>query len=113
MAKPAPRPLPVTDGTDGVTVRLRLTPKARQNRVLGLVDDGDGGTVLRVAVTAPPEKGKANAALIALLAKEWGVAKSHINVVQGATDRRKMLHIAGDAPTLSARLTAWMEGLDG
>ena len=107
------RPLPVTDGPDGVTVRVRLTPKAKRNHVLGLIDDSEGGTLLRVGVTAAPERGKANAALIGLLAKEWGVAKSHIRVVQGATERRKMLHIAGDTATLSAHLRAWIEGLDG
>ena len=56
-------------------------------------------------VTAVPEAGKANEALIKLLAKEWGVAKSSISLVAGATDRNKILHIAGDAGDLMARLS--------
>ena len=56
-------------------------------------------------VTAVPEAGRANEALIKLLAKQWGVAKSSISLVAGATDRNKILHVAGDAGDLMARLS--------
>lgn len=106
-------PLPIKELADGITVALRLTPKAKRSGVAGVRDDGEGGVALRVSVTAAPEKGRANAALIRLLAREWGVAKSRISVARGATDRRKVLHIAGDPGALAAQIAAWMEGLDG
>ena len=89
---------------DGVRVAVRLTPKASRNAIAGIAEAGQGEAVLKVMVTAVPEAGKANEALIKMLAKEWGVAKSSISLVAGATDRNKILHIAGDAGDLMARL---------
>ncbi len=90
-------------------VAVRLTPRAARAGVQGLAPEADGGVVLKVAVTAAPEAGKANAALIKLLAKAWRLPKSDITVVAGATDRRKTLHIAGEAATLRRRLEEWIE----
>lgn len=87
---------------------MRLTPKAARDRVAGLADEADGGVVLKVAVTAVPENGKANTALIKLLAKEWKLAKTTITVVAGATDRRKTLLVAGDPDRLTTLLQDWM-----
>lgn len=87
---------------------MRLTPKAARDRVAGLAAEADGGVVLKVAVTAVPENGKANAALIKLLAKEWKLAKTTITVVAGATDRRKTLLVAGDPDRLMTLLQDWM-----
>ena len=92
----------------GVRVRLKVTPKAKREQIGGLLDEPDGGKALKVAVTAAPEDGKANAALIALLAKEWGVAKSAISVVSGATDRRKLVEIRGPSRELLATLQGWL-----
>ena len=89
---------------DGVRVAIRLTPKASRNAIAGIAEAGQGDAVLKVMVTAVPEAGRANEALIKLLAKQWGVAKSSISLVAGATDRNKILHIAGDAGDLMARL---------
>lgn len=93
----------------GVLLAVRLTPKAGRARVGSVVEGADGGRVLKVAVTAPAEKGKANAALIALLAKTWRLPKSAITVVRGATDRNKTLMIAG-TPELLSVLTKRIEG---
>jgi uncharacterized protein (TIGR00251 family) len=90
---------------DGVRVAVRLTPKASRNAIACIAEAGQGEAVLKVMVTAVPEAGRANEALIKLLAKEWGVAKSSISLVAGATDRNKILHIAGDAGDLMARLS--------
>lgn len=92
----------------GVRVQLRLTPKASRDRVDGLAPEADGGTVLKVSVTAVPEDGKANAALIKLLSKEWRQPKSTMEIVQGATDRRKVLLITGEPGDILARLEQWM-----
>lgn len=102
---------PVARTAHGVRVRVRVAPKAARDGVQGLAAEADGGTVVKVRVAAAPEGGKANAALIGLLAKEWGVAKSAIAITGGAADRRKTLTVRGDAAMLAARLTAWAAGL--
>jgi uncharacterized protein (TIGR00251 family) len=96
---------PFKPTADGVRVAVRLTPKASRNAIAGVAESGQGETVLKVMVTAVPEAGRANEALIKLLAKEWGIAKSSMSLVAGATDRNKILHIAGDPDDLMARLT--------
>ena len=70
------------------TFNVRVTPHAKQNKVV----ESDG--VLRVYTTVAPEKGKANAAVIELLAKRFGVAKSQIKIVRGDTTRDKVIEIA-------------------
>ena len=92
----------------GVRARLKVTPKAKRNQIGGLLDEPDGGKAVKVSVTTAPEDGKANAAVIALLAAEWGVAKSAISVVSGATDRRKLVEIRGPSQELLARLQGWL-----
>jgi len=79
----------------GITLDVRLTPKATHDRIGPLAADADGNVVLKVAVTAPPEDGKANKALIKLLAKSWRLPKGAITVKKGAKDRRKTLFIEG------------------
>lgn len=89
-------------------VRVKVTPKAKRSQFGGLLDEPDGGKALKVSVTAAPEAGKANEAVIALLAQEWGVAKSAISVVSGATDRRKLVEIRGPSQALLSRLQGWL-----
>jgi uncharacterized protein len=96
---------------DGVRVAVRLTPKASRNGVAGLAQTLPGEWAVKTMVTAVPEAGRANEALINLLAKEWGVAKSVVTVVAGATDRNKILHIAGDPGDLLNRLSGWAADL--
>jgi uncharacterized protein YggU (UPF0235/DUF167 family) len=62
--------------------------------------------MLKARVTAPPEKGKANASLIALLADSLHVSKSAITIASGETARVKSIEIQGDAAQLRARLEA-------
>jgi uncharacterized protein len=97
--KPAFEPLP-----DGIRLYLRVTPNAGLDRIDGFEPRDDGTTVLRVRVKAVPDKGKANAAVIALLGKSHGVPKSTITLVSGDTARLKTLHIAGDPEALAIAL---------
>ena len=103
---------PVTPVADGVRVRLRVQPRARRNRVDGLVAEADGGAALKIAVTAAPESGAANEAVIALLAGEWGLAKSALTLVSGAADRRKTIKLAGDPQRLARQLRDWIGELE-
>jgi uncharacterized protein len=94
----------------GIRLRVKVQPKARHEGVAGVMADGgkpdSWGSALKLSVGAPPEDGKANAAVIALLAESLGVAKSAISVVGGATNRRKLVEIRGDATGLRAALDA-------
>ena len=80
------------------TLTVKLTPKASRNGVQGWADGPDGTRVLKVSVTAVPEKGKANEALIALLSKEWKLPKKAFSLIRGETDRLKVLKIEGKIP---------------
>lgn len=75
-------------------VRIRLQPRASRNELGEWRRDPAGGGAVRIArVTAPPVDGKANAALIRLLAKEYDVAPSSIRILQGETSRDKLVEI--------------------
>jgi len=64
---------------------------------------------LKAEITAPPEGGKANAAVIALLAEAWRLPKSSLSVLKGATSRDKTIAVAGDPVDLSQRIAQWMK----
>ena len=110
MARPEADPAgtPFSAVAGGLRVRLKVTPRSARNRVEGLAPEADGGVALKVSVTAAPEDGKANAAVIKLLAAEWDVPKSTIEVVLGAADRRKLVQLAGDPAALRRRLEDWL-----
>ena len=93
----------------GVVVRLKVAPRASRERIEGTVADSDGGAALKVSVTAAPEGGRANAAVIALVARVLRLPKSSLAVVSGASSRRKTLRIAGDHAEIEARLAALAE----
>ena len=76
-------------------ITVKLTPKASRNEVNGWREGADGQNILKCAVTAVPEKGKANKALIVLLSKHYRVAKSAITIIKGETDRLKIIEIQG------------------
>jgi len=73
-------------------VALRVTPKARHQGISEEIAP-DGSVRYRIQVTAPAEGGKANAAVIAVLAKHLGLAKSRITLVRGDSGRDKLVRI--------------------
>lgn len=99
---------PFSPANGGLRAAIRLTPKASRDRIVGPADEADGNTVLKVQVTAVPEDGKANAALLKLLSKAWRVPRSDMEIVLGAADRRKVVLISGDSEELRHRLEQWM-----
>ena len=74
------------------TTRLsvKVSPKASRDAVVGWL-----GETLKVSVTAAPERGKANAAVIELLAQTLSLPRSAVRVARGQTDSRKLLEISG------------------
>lgn len=105
----ATTPPPFQAVPDGLVVTVKLTPKSRRAGIEGVTQEpGPGGPViaLKARVAAPPEDGKANAALIELLAREWDLPKTSMTLVSGTTQRLKRIHIKGDPAALAARLKA-------
>jgi len=94
---------PLREGRGGFVLGVKVRPRAARARV-GPVTDG----LLKVAVTEPPEGGRANRAVKKTLAKKLGIAQSRLELVSGAGSRKKAVLIQG----LSAREIAQRLGLD-
>ncbi len=90
----------------GLELFLRVTPNSGRDAIDGVELRDDGRSVLRLRVTAVPDKGKANAAVVALIAKALGVPKSKVELVSGETARLKTLRIEGDGEALIALIDA-------
>lgn len=71
---------------------LRVTPNARSARLV-VEPEGAEGPRLKLRVTVPPEDGKANKAVIAMLAKALGLPKSALTLERGDTSRIKVIHV--------------------
>ncbi len=82
--------LQVVEGKEGCTFRVRIVPRSRQDQV-----DGVHGDALKLRLTAPPERGKANRALSKFLAERLGVSPSDVEILSGHTSRRKRVHVRG------------------
>ncbi|MCR6671166.1 DUF167 family protein [Devosia ginsengisoli] len=93
-------------GPTGLSLFVRVTPNAGRDAIEGIEIRDDGSCVLRIRVKAVPDKGKANAAAVALLAKALGVPKSAISVAAGDTSRFKTLAVSGDGAVLAAGVDA-------
>lgn len=100
--------MPFRIAADGIRIRVVAHPGARHDAVEGLRAEADGGVALRVAVRAAPEGGKANEAVIRLLAREWGIPRRSLRLVSGAGDRRKSFHLSGEPKALLAHLQSWL-----
>ena len=77
-----------------IRFRVRLTPRARGDAIVAW-EEGSGEPVLRVRVSAPALEGRANRALVRLLAKALTVPSRDVAVVQGATSRDKLIEVRG------------------
>jgi uncharacterized protein len=80
----------VRDSSGGATFTVKVQPRARKNAITGELDGA-----LKLALTAPPSDGKANAACIEFLANLLRVARSSITIASGQTSRRKVIRVAG------------------
>ncbi len=91
-------------GSGGLTISVRLTPKSSRDALEAPEALSDGRMVLKARVRAVPEDGKANEALIKLVAKALGAPARSVSVESGATSRLKSLRVAGDGPALASAL---------
>lgn len=83
---------------------LKVIPKAGQDKIDGVLV-GDNGPYVKLRVTAVPEDGKANKAVVKLLAKAWGVPKSALSIVIGETSRDKVIEIENGGD----KVRRWLE----
>ncbi len=92
----------VTEHAEGLILPVRAQPGARRNGV-----QGKQGGALKVAVTAPPQDGRANEALAEVLREALGLKRSQLELVGGATSRDKRFLVRGLARAeLERRLAA-------
>jgi len=104
---------PITPTRDGVRVVIRLSPRARSDRLRGIAATAEGGRVIKVSVTAPAQDGRANEALLQLLSQRWRLPRRDLSLAAGARSRSKILRVAGDSHQLLAKLSAEIASLPG
>jgi uncharacterized protein (TIGR00251 family) len=92
----------IGEHAEGCVLPVRAQPGARKAGVVG-----EQAGALKVAVTAPPEDGRANKALVEVLRKALGVKRSQVELLSGATNRDKRFLIRGVTTVeLASRVTA-------
>jgi uncharacterized protein (TIGR00251 family) len=95
-----PRLLAIADDSRGVTLRVRVTARAKREGILGLHEGA-----LRIAVRAVAERGQANRAVLEVLADRLGLPRSGLSIERGTARREKTIRISGiDAAELRRRL---------
>jgi uncharacterized protein (TIGR00251 family) len=104
---------PSSPARAGLRLAIRLSPRAKADRLNRVLIAADGGRVLSATVTAPPEEGRANEALLRLLARTWRLPRRDLSIVAGAASRHKTVHIAGDPRQLRDRLEILLAALAG
>lgn len=103
-------PAPFRPVKGGVVLFVRLTPKAVSNSIEGCIHE-DRAALVAARVRAVPENGKANEALIRLVAGWLGLAPSSLSINAGDRSRLKQVLITGDAETLGRNLCQKLDAL--
>ncbi|WP_371370902.1 DUF167 domain-containing protein [Sporomusa aerivorans] len=75
---------------DGISVRVRVQPRASKNAVAGIM-----GNCLKINLTSPPVDGEANAACLAFIAGLMHLPKSAVSITSGQTNRQKVIKLTG------------------
>ncbi|MBY5854154.1 DUF167 domain-containing protein [Rhizobium ruizarguesonis] len=90
---------------DHLRLAVRLTPNGGRDAIDGIEADE---AFLKARVAAVPEKGKANKALILLIAQSLRIPKSSVSLISGDTARKKILRIDGDPEDLVKKLEIFL-----
>lgn len=93
---------------DGIEFSVKITANAKQNKIADLYLDEKGNCFLKISVTSTAIEGKANAALINLLADSWQLKKTQVKIKHGSTNRYKIIHIEGNPESLLAHLNNYL-----
>ena len=94
---------------EGLSVRIRLTPRAGEDSLEGCGTLADGSVVLKARVRALPEDGAANTALCKLLARVLDCPVRNVHITGGGKARLKTCRVDGDGAALAGRLTRALE----
>ena len=97
-------PLAAAPSGAGAQLTVRLTPRGGRDALDGIDTDAAGRAMLRARVSAPPEDGAANDALLRLLARALDLPRRALTLEAGATQRVKRVAIAGAPRDIAARL---------
>ena len=98
---------PLRAGRGGLLLAVRVSPKSSRDHVTGLHTGADGQVSLSLKVAAPPDKGKANKAVIALLSRWASLPKSAFEIVSGETARHKSVLVTGNLAKLEALIASF------
>ena len=94
--------MPLRHTPKGLFLHVRATPKAGRDAVIGLMANATGQVALAVKVSKPADKGQANQAVIAVLAKAIGVSKASLRLASGETARDKVVEVTQNAQAVEA-----------
>ena len=103
----------MTVARDGLRLTVRLSPRARTDRLVAVAATAGGGGVLKATVTAPAEAGRANEALLQLLARAWHLPRRDFSIIAGSASRNKTVRIAGDPDDLVEKVIPEIARLPG
>ena len=93
----------ISETKNGIIIIVRARPGAKQTKMLGEYDGA-----VRIALAAPPEKGKANKELVRFLAKEFEVTQTDIEITGGETSKDKRVLIrAKDIEPIKNKISEW------
>jgi uncharacterized protein len=104
-------PLAVVE--DGLRVAIRLVPRAKAEGLVAIAATAEGSRVVKATVTAPAEGGRANEALLQLLARAWRIPRRDLAIIHGFTSRDKAVRVAGDPQKLIKKITHEIARLPG
>jgi uncharacterized protein (TIGR00251 family) len=104
------RTTPFLQSGDKIRIVLRLTPNSSNDEIFG-IEQGPSGPHFKARTRAQPEKGKANTALIKLVAKWLHIAKSEISLKSGSKSRIKTVEISAPSEETIALLQKQLENL--
>ncbi len=94
------------DGKKGSAIAVRVTPRASENKIAELLEDG----TVKIHIAAPPEDGEANEKLVAFLSDILKVPKTSIEIVAGMTGRDKLVSVLDmDAEAVHKRILAHLD----
>ncbi|MDD3288938.1 MAG: DUF167 domain-containing protein [Alphaproteobacteria bacterium] len=93
----------------GVRLAVKAKPGSSRSRAPKIVELEDSKHALEIAVSAVPEDGKANKAIIKTISEGLGIRKSDIEIKIGAGGRLKIIELSGSPDEICGKISAWLE----